>query len=330
MNTAKKFAITAVTGALLIALVLTILLLVLPDKTVADQQVYFTVADNSMEEAGVIQYVRVDENTPMTRSAANSYITKEALAEKLDITLQDVEESVAITVQDVALVQNDDGSISSVAFDEDLASDRGNIYMKGSGVIMQKPSLDNKVVNKETGEVTAFYGYGFEGDLRMEWVKKPLYRGDDQFAFYMSGSFPYDTTTCEVNTTFFTIDPYSGIDAYYTEKNEITKKVDGLYPVYLFNLYNERVIATVSSIVLSCRAQMWSNKGDFNMFYMTYVHQEVSLGDIGISIGTDGIDVSASGGASCTVYQTTPVQVNVIKDEALEAVKKEYGGTINA
>lgn len=324
MNTAKKFAITAVTGALLIALVLTILLLVLPDKTVADQQVYFTVADNSMEEAGVIQYVRVDENTPMTRSAANSYITKEALAEKLDITLQDVEESVAITVQDVALVQNDDGSISSVAFDEDLASDRGNIYMKGSGVIMQKPSLDNKVVNKETGEVTAFYGYGFEGDLRMEWVKKPLYRGDDQFAFYMSGSFPYDTTTCEVNTTFFTIDPYSGIDAYYTEKNEITKKVDGLYPVYLFNLYNERVIATVSSIVLSCRAQMWSNKGDFNMFYMTYVHQEVSLGDIGISIGTDGIDVSASGGASCTVYQTTPVQVNVIKDEALEAVKKEY------
>lgn len=111
MNTAKKFAITAVTGALLIALVLTILLLVLPDKTVADQQVYFTVADNSTEEAGVIQYVRVDENTPMTRSAANSYITKEALAEKLDITLQDVEESVAITVQDVALVQNDDGSI---------------------------------------------------------------------------------------------------------------------------------------------------------------------------------------------------------------------------
>lgn len=129
MNTAKKFAITAVTGALLIALVLTILLLVLPDKTVADQQVYFTVADNSTEEAGVIQYVRVDENVPMTRSAADSYITKEALAEKLDITLQDVEESVAITVQDVALVQNDDGSISSVAFDEDLASDRGNIYI---------------------------------------------------------------------------------------------------------------------------------------------------------------------------------------------------------
>ena len=61
MNTAKKFAITAVTGALLIALVLTILLLVLPDKTVADQQVYFTVADNSTEEAGVIQYVRVDK-----------------------------------------------------------------------------------------------------------------------------------------------------------------------------------------------------------------------------------------------------------------------------
>lgn len=326
MNTAKKFAITAVTGALLIALVLTILLLVLPDKTVADQQVYFTVADNSTEEAGVIQYVRVDENTPMTRSAANSYITKEALAEKLDITLQDVEESVAITVQDVALVQNDDGSISSVAFDEDLASDRGNIYMKGSGVIMQKPSLDNKVVNKETGEVTAFYGYGFEGDLRMEWVKKPLYRGDDQFAFYMSGSFPYDTTTCEVNTTFFTIDPYSGIDAYYTEKNEITKKDDGLYPVYLFNLYNERVIATVSSIVLSCRAQMWSNKGDFNMFYMTYIHEETSVGDIGLSVGAGGISVSASALASYTKYQTPSLQIDVIKDPALEAVRKEYGG----
>ena len=57
MNTAKKFAITAVTGALLIALVVTVFLLVLPDKTVADQQVYFTVAENSTEEAGITQYV---------------------------------------------------------------------------------------------------------------------------------------------------------------------------------------------------------------------------------------------------------------------------------
>lgn len=71
---------------------------------------------------------------------------------------------------------------------------------------------------------------------------------------------------------------------------------------------------------------MWSNKGDFNMFYMTYIHEETSVGDIGLSVGAGGISVSASVLASYTKYQTPSLQIDVIKDPALEAVRKEYGG----
>lgn len=337
----KKMGSIMISIILIAAIIVITILFITTPKVYAAQPEDLIIIDKSTEQSDIKTYTNISNFINKRKSYRSAKTPEIEILETMGLNETEFGENPeilntaeAVTVQEVVMVANENGDMAykpvynvTEAEWADIKNNKGNTgYMSGKIVVIQDSSYNQgkKSANKD-GFYESFYAYGFKVTYSMKWLKTPLYRMKDVFAFnaYNGGvhideadsltmSYTRDMMINTGNPTFQTTDL----------SMQILPAYDSFWPYYTVDLPDNSSTPTTSlsysNFDFSVTTLMYA-ENDFET-HMGYAHKQLVGGTINANLNGN---IVFQCGTDFRSYNTPSVFIDVITDPMLEAIKNK-------
>lgn len=339
----KKMGSIMISIILIAAIIVISILFITTPKVYAAQSDDLIITDKSTEQSEIKTYTNISNFINKRKRYRSAKSPEIEILETMGLNEAEFGENPeilntaeAVTVQEVVMVANENGDMAykpvynvTEAEWADIMNNKGNTgYMSGKIVVIQDSSYNQgkKSANKD-GFYETFYAYGFKVTYSMKWLKTPLYRMKDVFAFHAyNGGVHIDEA--DSLTMSYTRDMMmnfnTGNPTFQTSQlsMQILPAYDSFWPYYTVDLPDNASTPTTSlsysNFDFSVTTLMYA-ENDFET-HMGYAHKQLVVATINVNLNGN---IAFQCGTDFRSYNTPSVFVDVITDPMLEAIKNK-------